>query len=119
MKRGEANSLVLAFLFALLGSPRADDGKIDFAHDIAPLIKRHCAECHTNGKRKGGLSLDSREEILKKKAAFPGRSGSSELIRRLTSADPDERMPAKSKALHESEISLFRAWIDQGLPWEP
>jgi hypothetical protein len=119
MKRAAATSLVLAFLSVLPGSARAGDGKIDFAHDIAPLIKRHCAECHTNGKRKGGLSLDSREEILKKKAALPGKSGSSELIRRLTSTDADERMPAKKKALDQREIALFRAWIDQGLPWEP
>ena len=54
--------------------------KIDFAHDIVPLIKKHCGECHTNGKRKGSLSLDTRESILKAKIAVPGKSSDSSTI---------------------------------------
>ena len=41
---------------------------VDFAHAIAPLIKARCAECHTNGKYKAGLSMDTRESLLKSKA---------------------------------------------------
>jgi hypothetical protein len=91
---------------------------IDFSHDIAPLIKAHCGKCHTNGKSEGSVSLDTRQDLLKSKAAVPGKAEDSELIKRLTSSDPDERMPAKAPPLSAKEIELFRAWIDQGLQWE-
>lgn len=98
---------------------RADTpGKIDFAHDIVPLIKARCGECHTNGQRKGSLSLDTREEILRKKVVVVGQSAASELIRRVSSADPDYRMPPKGAALTSREVKLLQTWIDAGLPWE-
>jgi hypothetical protein len=92
--------------------------KVDFAHDIVPLLKARCAECHTAGKHKGSFSLDTREDVLKKKAVVPGKSSESELIRRVTSSDPDERMPAKGEPLTAKQIALLKAWIDQGFVWE-
>lgn len=92
--------------------------KIDFVHDIVPILKARCAECHTNGKYKAGLSMDTREALLKSKAAVPGKSAASELLRRITSNDVEIRMPSKGKPLAAKEIELIRNWIDQGLPWE-
>jgi mono/diheme cytochrome c family protein len=104
---------------AFAASPvRADDvKKIDFAHDIAPLLKARCAECHTNGKYKGGLSLDTRADAIKSGIA-PGKSAGSEILKRVTSNDPDLRMPPKGDRLTAKEIERLRQWIDQGLPWE-
>ena len=93
--------------------------KIDFVHDIAPLIKARCAECHTNGKYKGSVSMDTRASLLKSKVVVPGKSAASELVERITSNDPELRMPPKGKPLSAKEIALFKTWIDQGLPWEP
>jgi hypothetical protein len=98
--------------------PAQQPKKIDFAHDIVPILKARCAECHTNGKYKGSLSLDTREELLKARAAVPGKSGQSELFLRITSKQPDQRMPPKGKPLEEREIELMRRWIDEGLSWE-
>jgi hypothetical protein len=39
------------------------------------------------------------------------------MIRRLTLADPDERMPLDHPALKPEEIDLLRKWIDQGAEW--
>ncbi|MGH7137468.1 MAG: DUF1549 domain-containing protein, partial [Pirellulales bacterium] len=100
-------------------APAQEAAKVDFSHDIAPLIKKHCGKCHTGGKHEGDLSLDTREELLKSKAVVPGKSGESDFVKRLTSGDADERMPAKAEPLAEKQIALFRAWIDQGLAWEP
>jgi hypothetical protein len=112
---------VLCFLIAaaLPATSHAETPKkIDFAHDIVPIIKTHCAKCHTNGKHKGSLSLDTRGSILRAKVVVPGKSGDSELVKRITSDDPDERMPSEGKRLSEREIALMRAWIDEGLPWQ-
>ena len=104
--------------FAVAASAQPPAGKPDFAHDIVPLLKAKCAECHTNGKYKGGVSFDTREDLLKAKAAVPGKSAESELIRRVVSQDPELRMPPKGAALTEKEVTLLKAWVDGGLTWE-
>src|SRR6266567_2540014 len=92
--------IILVVLMSFSGSSTAQPAKkVDFAHDIIPLLKARCAECHTSGKYKGSFSLDTREDVLKAKAVVPGKSAASELIKRVTSTDPDTRMPAKGEPL--------------------
>ncbi len=105
-----------AALLLIRPAPAVD--KIDFAHDVLPLLKARCAECHTDGKSKGGLSLDTREALLKSKKVAPGKSGDSTLIERVTSTDADERMPPKGPPLTTKEVATLKAWIDQGVPWQ-
>lgn len=97
---------------------RADESRIDFAHDIVPLLRKRCGECHTEGKAKGGLSFDSREAILMAKAVVVGNSAESKLVQRILSTEQDERMPLERPPLAVREIALLKAWIDQGLTWE-
>ncbi len=106
------------FCWLAVALPVGAQGKVDFAHEVVPLLKARCAECHTNGKYKGSLSLDTREEILKAKVVVPGKSAASEIINRVTSTDPEERMPPKGPPLSAKEVALLRAWIDQGLRWD-
>ena len=108
--------------FACLSAMAADKPSatkpIDFAHDVAPLLKVHCAKCHTDGTYKGSFSLDTRETMLKSKAVVPGKSGESELIERITSDDPELRMPPKGARLTASEVARLKIWIDQKTPWD-
>src|SRR5207253_1944187 len=91
-------AIFLITLFA--ASLRADPPKpVDFSHDIVPIIKSRCGECHTAGKISGKLSLDTRESILRAKAAVPGKSAESEILKRITSTDPDYLMPQKGERL--------------------
>lgn len=96
--------------------------EIDFAHEIAPLVKQHCGKCHTQSEKKGGLSLNTRESLLiggeSGVAVVIGKSGQSDLVRRLTTDDPDLRMPPEGPRLSADAIATFKAWIDAGLPWE-
>jgi hypothetical protein len=91
---------------------------VDFAHEIAPLIKNRCGKCHTNGTYKGKFSLDTREAMLQSEAVVSGKSEESDLVERLTTDDPILRMPPKGDPLTAKEIAMVRAWIDQGAPWE-
>jgi mono/diheme cytochrome c family protein len=91
---------------------------VDFAHDVVPIIRSRCAECHTNGKYKGSLSMDTRADLLKSKAVVPGKAAVSELIKRVSSDKPDHQMPPKGDRLTPKQVKLLEAWIDQGLPWE-
>jgi len=110
----------VAILLFLAPALRADEPrKVDFAHEVVPILKARCAECHTAGKYKGSLSIDTREDILKAKAAVPGKSGESEIILRVTSDKAKVRMPPKGDALPAKEIAVLKRWIDEGMAWEP
>ncbi|MEX2170942.1 MAG: PSD1 and planctomycete cytochrome C domain-containing protein [Pirellulales bacterium] len=91
---------------------------VDFAHDVLPILRQHCATCHTNGRYEGELSLDTREAILESEVAIPGKSHESTLLERLSSDDPDVRMPAEAEPLSEEQIAIVARWIDADLPWE-
>jgi len=108
--------LAVTTAFGLGAAPRQEP--IDFAHDVAPLIKTRCAECHTNGTYKGSFSLDTRESMLKSEAVVPGKGDDSELIERVSSGDPDFRMPPKGGRLTAGEVRRLKAWIDQGASWQ-
>lgn len=111
-------ALLILTLAAGGRSPAADPPKaVDFAHDVVPILKAHCAKCHTNGTYKGSLSLDTRADVTKK-AAVPGKAAASELIRRVTSTDPDERMPPDGPRLTDKQVATLKAWIEEGLTWE-
>jgi hypothetical protein len=115
-------SIASAFVLLVVGSSSSfgqpKDGRTDFAHDVLPILKAKCAKCHTNGTYKGGLSLDTRESLIKSKSVVPGRSRDSEFIKRVTSTDPDLRMPSKGNPLSAKEIAALTKWIDDGIAWE-
>ena len=115
--------LFLSLLTCLLGGPvRARGAEVDFAHEIVPLLRENCAKCHTGQKKEGRLSLNTRESLLAGgelgAVVAVGKSERSELIKRVMSDDPDERMPPKGPRLSAADIGRLKAWIDAGLPWE-
>ena len=74
---------------------------------------------------KGKLRLDSAQAATAPAASgspaiVPGKLDESELYRRITSPDPDERMPpAKSgKSLSAAEIEQLKTWIEEGAEYE-
>jgi hypothetical protein len=100
---------------------------IEFNRDIQPLLSDNCFACHgpDTAKVKGGLRLDRREAALqparsRKVAIVPGEPDASELIRRITTADEDDRMPPPEshKVLTEAQRELLRLWIAEGARYE-
>ncbi len=100
----------------------ATQADVTYATHIQPPFERSCLKCHGEEKQKAGLRLDSLEAALKgaksKKVIVPGKSAESEVVLSVAHAteDPDHWMPPEGKAepLSQAEISLLRAWIDQG-----
>ena len=111
-------TICMLLVQTLWPAPGRGDDRVDFAHDVLPLIRDRCANCHTNGKSKGDVSMDTRESLLKSEAIVPGKSGQSVLIERVTNPDPEERMPKKGPPLTEKQIALLRKWIDEGAAWQ-
>ncbi|HTJ10929.1 MAG TPA: DUF1553 domain-containing protein [Dinghuibacter sp.] len=95
---------------------------VDFNTEVKPIINRHCITCHGGVRAKGGFSLLFRSDAFArtesgKPAIIPGDPDHSEMIRRLTSKDPEERMPYKHEPLSSDEIDVLRRWVREGAPW--
>jgi len=111
--------LLVAFLSAT-GRVEASDRPIDFDRDVRPILSGRCFKCHgpDEASRKADLRLDVRTGATKKRkkgfAIQPGSPEASELMRRVSSTDTDERMPPEGDALSALEIEALRAWIAEG-----
>jgi len=84
------------------------------------LLKGNCFGCHNEEKKKGGLLLTSRKDLLRGGENGPvvvaGKGEQSKLIQVLA-AESDPHMPPK-KQLTEKQISALRRWIDEGAAWD-
>jgi hypothetical protein len=94
----------------------------DFAHEIVPILKKHCVECHSGAKKKAGFSMNTREEFMAGSENGPVakafESHGSRLVEVIGTSDKDERMPPKGEGLSAEEIATLTRWVDAGLPWE-
>ena len=115
----------IAFALALAapaaGLPAPDD-RIDFERDVRPIFEQRCLSCHDRQKRKGGLLLTDRKSALQKAesglvAFIAGDPDASELLRRVASSDPEQRMPPKGASLTGDQIQTLRRWIREGAVW--
>lgn len=92
-----------------------------YAKTIQPLLQKRCYACHSGKGAKGGLRLDSRTAATQGgdsgPVIEPGKSGSSELLARVTSDDDGLRMPPKGERLSKAEVAILRQWIDAGADW--
>ncbi len=100
---------------------QAQNASVDFNTDVMPVFAERCLACHgpDANQRKADLRLDL-EDAAKAAVIVPGDADASELIRRVTSTDPDYRMPpseSNQEALSAREIAAIRTWIDAGAPW--
>jgi Planctomycete cytochrome C len=96
---------------------------IDFDQQIKPILEHSCIRCHGPERPKSHFRLDDRVLMLKGGDngidVVPGDSAKSPLIYYVARLDPEMAMPpnGKGEPLSELQVSLLRAWIDQGAGW--
>jgi len=94
---------------------------VDFGKDIQPIFANSCVICHGVNAQRSNLRLDSRAALLKGglsgPAIIPGKSAESLLVRLIGGIEGDRLMPLGGPRLSDEQISLIRAWIDQGASW--
>ena len=88
-----------------------------FDSQIAPMLARHCLECHDGSKKKGKLDLSRKDAAFAGgkhgKAIVPGKSAESLVWEQVESDDmPEDRPP-----LSAQEKKLLKDWIDAGAVW--
>ncbi len=96
---------------------------MEFSRDIRPILNQNCVACHGGVRQKNGVSFIFREEALGtgksgRTTIVPGNPDASEFMARLTSTDPEARMPYHAPPLPPQQISLLRRWIKEGAKWE-
>jgi len=92
-----------------------------YQQSIQPLLTAKCIKCHGTDKQQGGLRLDIKSSAMtggdsREPAIKPGLPHASRLIQRVTSADPDERMPP-DEPLSEEDLALLTRWVAAGAEW--
>ena len=102
-----------------------------FTRDIKGILSNRCVRCHgpdPEGRAGGGdegLRLDTvagaTADLGGHAAIVPGKADESELIRRITSTDPDIVMPPPEagERLPEKQVDLLKRWIAAGATYEP
>src|SRR5215213_5549708 len=104
-------------LLAPSAPPAAPAGaqKVDFNRDVRPILADHCFQCHgpDTAKRKANLRLDVDPSAQKRDHPIivPGKTTESELIRRITTDEPADRMPPSkfARPLTAKQIDTLKA----------
>jgi hypothetical protein len=117
------NAICVVVAVMILPLIRASgDEPIRFNRDIRPILSDNCFYCHgpDRNKRQADLRLDTEAGLHGTDgnggAIVPGNPDTSEMVRRILSADPDERMPPpeSGKSLSDAQVELLQRWIQQG-----
>ena len=84
-----------------------------FAGEVLPVLEQKCFKCHEGEGAKKGIRLDVLDEVLNWTA--PRNHKASRLFEVVARGEmPPE---GKGKPLTETELEVFRDWIDGGLVW--
>lgn len=117
------STLALAFLLLAEGAAAQ---QVDFDSEIRPILSDKCFVCHgpDANTREADLRLDTPEGLFgedgEEGTVVAGSPEESELIGRITSDDPDERMPPEGSnlTLSPDQISTLTKWVEQGASWQ-
>src|SRR6476659_7617942 len=93
---------------------------VDFKQDVQPLLKEYCISCHGPAQQMNGYRLDRRSSAMKgssRAPIVPGNSKVSILYLRISGEGSRGVSMPPTGRLSDSQIAVFKNWIDQGAPW--
>lgn len=110
------------FACAAVAQAESKPGELSFRQDVLPILAENCYACHgfDEKSREADLRLDTAEGAYDSGAVLPGDPAASELIRRITSDDPDSVMPPpdSGKTITAAQKAILRNWIAMGASYE-
>ena len=111
--------LLLNILLRSSASAQPDPAPTDFAHDIVPILQKHCVGCHGGREAKGSFSINTRELLIDSGHVHPGKPDESHLIELVMAIDKQIRMPpADKERLTTAEVAALQKWITDDLIWD-
>ncbi len=107
---------ITAVLIAMLTQSTICADEIAFAKNVRPILSDACYTCHgPDGEaRSTELRLDDRASTMASKVLASG-----EMLKRLTTEDPDLRMPPvdSNRVLADADRSRLVQWLKEGAEW--
>ncbi|MBI1347562.1 DUF1553 domain-containing protein [bacterium] len=126
------NSRCLQFILVLCGVgsgfSEMQAAEPDFNREVRPILSKACFKCHgpDDTSRAGNVRLDLRDTAVGSgdsglRVIVPHHPEDSELLRRITTDDPDVLMPppATHLKLTAAEKDILRRWIAAGATYAP
>jgi WD40 repeat protein len=96
-----------------------EPARINFEDHVKPIFRQHCANCHHQGEKKGGLALDVFGSVIEGggsgEIVAEGDADGSRLWHLVNHQDTPV-MPPNQDKLPEEQLKLIRLWIEQGMP---
>ena len=103
--------------FAGQGGREGDKSNVDFAREVAPILVRHCLECHDSASLRGGLDLSRMRSAAAGGDSGPAwHAGDADGSEMITSVESGE-MPLDRPPLSDDDRGTLRRWVDQGAEW--
>lgn len=97
---------------------KSESAPVSYLHEIRPLLKKRCGNCHSSEVHRGELDLSTYAATMEGSAGGPiankGNLKDSLLYLTTHHLETPHMPPGKTK-LPESELALIRAWIEGGL----
>ncbi len=112
---GAVLAIALGMTSVFAATPSSPKGPLTFEHDIRPLLKASCFQCHGEGEQlKGGLDLRLRRLIAKGGESGPalvaGKPEKSLLYQQVHLGE----MPKGEKKFTKEQVALIGRWIAGG-----
>jgi peroxiredoxin len=109
---GTAQTAVAGCLIGRPVKPKAD-GQVTFSKHVAPILQKHCQECHRPGQI-GPMALLTYDDA----AAWSGTIREVVQERRMPPwhADPKHGKFSNDRSLPKANADTLLAWVEQGCP---
>src|SRR5262245_12449362 len=110
---------LLTLLAAAVAAPADEPPPVSYVKDVKPFLAKYCLECHSAATKRGGLSLETYQAMMKGGQSFnpvkPGKPEDSVLVT-MTEGRFQPIMPPKNAKQQpkKEEVALLRAWVAAG-----
>ena len=98
--------------------PPVKTDPVSYTKEIKPLFDKYCVGCHNVDLKKGGVLLETYEDLKKGgnngDLLVPGKSADSLLYKTLLGKDALIMPPKNNIGPMPKEIELIKKWIDEG-----
>ena len=115
----QSSALACALLAAV--SLSAAESRQTFDRDVAPILVKHCLECHNAQDASGGLVLSQRDAALRGGmngvVIRPHDPNRSRLLQRIRANEMPPPRQGSQQRLTPTEVTALEEWIRSGAEW--
>jgi WD40 repeat protein len=112
-------SIAAVLVYCKILEVRAMASTPSYSAEIAPILQKNCAGCHSSTEHKSGLILDSYNSLMKGgrhgQVVLPHNAKGSRLLQ-MIEGTIDPQMPLEADPLSAPQIATLKAWIEAGAP---